>query len=88
MAIVYVIRENIRGCRTVAFDEHALKRMKEGKIGEDEVLEVLRNPDETSLKTTPGRLRFRKHFHPNGSVDVVLEQDPTQIIVFSVWRKQ
>ncbi len=87
MAIIHVIRENVRGCRTVAFDEHALKRMTERRVSEDEVLDVLRNPDETSLPATPGRMRFRKHFGPNGSVDVIFEQDPTQIVVFSVWRR-
>lgn len=45
MAIVHVIQENVRGCRTVAFDEHAIKRMTERRVSEDEVLEVLRNPD-------------------------------------------
>jgi hypothetical protein len=87
MAIVRVIRENVRGCRTVAFDEHAIKRMTERGVSEDEVLEVLRNPDVTSLPTTAGRMRFRKNFAPGGSVDVVFEQDPTQVVVFSVWRR-
>ena len=87
MAIVHVIRENVRGCRTVAFDEHAIKRMKERKVSEDDVLEVLRHPDNITLKTTPGRLRFSKNFGASGSVNVVFEQDPTQIVVFSVWRQ-
>ena len=29
MAIVHVIQENVLGCQTVAFDEHAIKRMDE-----------------------------------------------------------
>ena len=86
MAIVHVIRENVRGCRTVAFDEHAIKRMQERRVSEDEVLEVLRHPDNMVLKTTTGRLRFRKNLGASGSVDVVFEQDPTQIVVLSVWR--
>ncbi len=61
MAIAYVIQEKVRGCRTVAFDEHAVKRMNERKVSEDDVLDVLRNPDQTGLPTLPGRLRFRKH---------------------------
>jgi hypothetical protein len=87
MAIVHVIREIVRGCKTVAFDEHAIKRMQERKVSEDDVLEVLRHPDNTALRTTPGRLRFRKNFGASGSVDVIFEQNPTQIVVFSVWRK-
>jgi hypothetical protein len=61
MAIVHVIHENVRGCRTVAFDEHAIKRMTERSVSEDEVLDVLRNPDQTGLPTLPGRFRFRKN---------------------------
>jgi hypothetical protein len=87
MAIVHVIRENVRGCRSVAFDEHAIKRMSERNVSEDDVLDVLRNPDQTTLQTTPGRLHFRKNYGPNSSVDVIFEEDPTQIVVFSVWRK-
>jgi len=40
MAIAYVIQEQVRGCRTVAFDEHAVKRMTERKVSEDEVLQL------------------------------------------------
>jgi Domain of unknown function (DUF4258) len=87
MAIAYVIREQVRGCHTVAFDEHAVKRMKERKVSEDEVLDVLRNPDQTGLPTLPGRFRYRKHSAPQKWVDVIFEEDPTQIVVFSVWRK-
>jgi Domain of unknown function (DUF4258) len=87
LAIIHVIHESVLGCRSVAFDEHAIKRMYERKVSEDEVLDVLRNPDETSLRTTPGRLHFRKNYGASGSVDVIFEQDPTQIVVFSVWRK-
>ena len=87
MAIVHVIHENVRGCQTVAFDEHAIKRMTERKVSEDEVLDVLRSPDRTGLPTTPDRLHFRKNYGPNDAVDVIFEEDPTQIVVFSAWRK-
>jgi Domain of unknown function (DUF4258) len=87
VAIVHVIREeNVRGCKTVAFDEHAIKRMSERRVSEDEVLDVLSSPDQTGLPTTPGRFRFRKDFS-SYQVDVIFEQDPTQIVVFSVWRR-
>ena len=70
-----------------AFDEHAIKRMGERKVSEDEVLDVLRNPTQTGLPTDPGRFRYRKHSGPRNWVDVIFEEDPTQIVVFSVWRK-
>ena len=87
MAIVHVIQENVRGCRTVAFDEHAIKRMTERRVTEDEVLDVLRNPDQTGLPTLPGRFRFRKNQPHATGLTWSLKKDPTQIVVFSVWRK-
>jgi hypothetical protein len=86
MAVVHVIRESVRGCSTVAFDEHALKRMQERGVTEDEVLEVLRNPTQTGLPTTANRFRQRKHLGAQGYIDVVFEEDPTQIVVFTVIR--
>jgi Domain of unknown function (DUF4258) len=47
MAIVHVIQESVRGYRSVAFDEHAIKRMMERGVSEDDVLDVLRNPTHT-----------------------------------------
>ena len=87
MAIVDVIQENVRGCRRVAFDEHAIKRMMERKVNEDEVLDVLRHPDQTGLPTVPARFHFRKNQSLTHWVDVIFEEDSTQIVVFSVWRK-
>src|SRR5690348_16674301 len=87
MAIVHVIQENVLGCQSVAFDEHAIKRMRERGVSEDEVVDVLRNPTQTGLPTLPGRFRYRKSTGPGSWVDVIFEHDPTQIVVFSVWRK-
>ena len=87
MAIVHVIQENVLGCKTVAFDEHAIRRMQERKVSEDEVLDVLRNPTQTGLPTLPNRFRYRKHSSSDHWIDVIFELDPTQVVVFSVWRK-
>lgn len=87
MAIVHVIQESVLGCQSVAFDEHALKRMKERNVSEDEVLDVLRNPTQTGLPTLPHRLRYRQSSGPRNWIDVVFEHDPTQIVVFTVVRK-
>jgi hypothetical protein len=88
MAIVHVIHEVVLGCQTVAFDEHAIRRMGERNVSEDEVLEVLRNPTQTGLPTQPNRFRYRKSNATGEWIDVVFEHDPTQIVVFSVWRKK
>ena len=76
MAIVHVIQENVRGCRTIAFDEHAIKRMTERRVSEDEVLDVLRSPDQTGLPTLLGRFRFRKNQSVGDWIDVIFEEDP------------
>jgi hypothetical protein len=83
MAIAHVIQEKVLGCSSVAFDEHALKRMRERSVAEDEVIEVLRKPDDTALPTLWQRSRYRKTLEGR-SVDVVFEQDPTQIVVITV----
>lgn len=86
MAIAYVIHEDVFGCKTVAFDEHAALRRRERKIREEEVLDVLRNPTQTGLPTQPSRFHHRRIDAAGDWIDVVFEHDPTQIVVFSVWR--
>jgi hypothetical protein len=83
MAIIRVIHEQVLGCQTIAFDEHAITRMAERGVSEDEVVEVLRNPDQTGLPTQVNRKRYRKYFGSR-RVDVVFEHDPTQIVVITV----
>jgi hypothetical protein len=83
MAIVHVIQENVLGCKTVAFDAHAMLRMAERHVSEDEVVEVLGSPDQTGLPTQPNRHRYRKRIGGR-RVDVVFELDPTQVVVFTV----
>jgi hypothetical protein len=82
MAIARVIDEAVLGCKSVAFDEHALTRMSERNVTEDEVLDVLRGPDQTGLPTQANRYRYRRHFGGR-SIDVVFEHDPTQIVVIT-----
>ena len=87
MGIVHVIQESVRECRSVAFDAHAVRRMQERSVSEDDVLDVLRQPDETDLRAHPGRVYFRKQFGTDKIVDVIFEEDPTQIVVISMIRK-
>ena len=83
VAISRVINESVLGCKSIAFDEHSLVRMAERGVSEDEVIEVLKEPERTDLRTTPSRLRFRKLLGGR-SVDVVFEHDPTQVVVITV----
>lgn len=83
MAIARVIHEQVLGCKTVAFDEHGVTRMSERSVTEDEVLDVLRHPDQIGLPTQTTRFRYRKSFSGR-AIDVVFEHDPTQIVVVTV----
>lgn len=86
MAITLVIDEEVLGRHKLAFDEHALLRMKQRGVTEDEVIETLKHPDVTGLPADPGRFRARRRCGPDYSVDVIYEEDPTQIVVISVMR--
>jgi hypothetical protein len=86
MAIIQVIDEEVLGRHKLAFDEHAIRRMNERGVTEKQVIETLNSPDITGLPADSGRLRVRKRYGANVSVDVVYEEDPTQIVVISVTR--
>ena len=83
MAIARVIDEAVLGCKTVAFDEHALTRMAERSVTEDEIIAVLRDPEQTGLPAQSNRFRYRKNV-AGRTVDVVFEHDPTQVVVITV----
>jgi Domain of unknown function (DUF4258) len=79
-------KKNACGKDEVAFDEHAIKRMSERGITEEQALATLRNPDMTSLRADPGRLRVRRHYGSLASIDVVYEEEQTRIVVISAIR--
>lgn len=83
MAIARVIDEQVLGCKSIAFDEHALQRMNERGVSEDVVIAVLHDPEQTGLPTQSNRFRYRKTL-AGRVIDVVFEHDPTQIVVISV----
>jgi hypothetical protein len=88
MAVVKEIEcdDPVCGKNSVAFDEHAVKRMKERKITETQVLATLRKPDITGLPADPGHLRVRRHYGSHSSVDVVYEEHKARILVVSAIR--
>jgi len=86
MAIVRVIEEAVLGRRKLAFDEHAILRMKERGVTEEQVIQTLNNPTAVNLPADPGRTRVRRFYPPIVSVDVIYEEDPTVIVVISVTR--
>lgn len=86
MAVVRVIDVEVLGRHKLAFDEHAILRMVERGVSEEEVIETLNNPDVTGLRADLGRSRVRKKYPPNVTVDVIYEELPTEILVISVAR--
>jgi hypothetical protein len=86
MAIVHVISENVLGCSSIGFDAHAIRSMAARAITEDEVVEVLRNPDQTGLPTQVNRQRFRKDLGTR-TIDVVFELDVTQVVVITTFSQ-
>lgn len=83
MASTRVIHEQVLGASSVAFDEHAERRMRQRAVTEDEVLDVLRQPEQTGLPTQANRQRYRRRVGGR-LIDVVFELDPTQVVVFTV----
>jgi hypothetical protein len=79
MAIVRVIDEQVLGRKKLAFDGHAILRMQERGVSEDQVIEALNHPDLTGLRADQGRLRVRKMQPPDVSIDVIYEEDPTTV---------
>jgi hypothetical protein len=73
MAIAHVVSEAVLGCSSVAFDSYALTRMNERGVSEDEVIDVLRAPNQTGLPTQPNRFRYRRVVNGR-QVDVVFER--------------
>jgi len=86
MAVVRVIDVEVLCRHKLAFDAHAILRMTERGVSEEEVIETLNSPDVTGLRADLGRLRVRKKYPSNSSVDVIYEDLPTEIIVISVAR--
>jgi hypothetical protein len=74
------------GRNKVYFIRHALDRMKQRRITEDEVFKALRNPSQIGLRTQLGRKRVRWRRNKAESVDVVYEvlSDSLRIITVMV----
>lgn len=83
MAIAHVLAEEALGRKFIAFDQHAVVRMKQRRITEDEVFATLRQPDLVGLPTQANRMRYRK-FLSGRRIDIVFELDPTQVVVITV----
>src|SRR5438046_676319 len=80
----YVIRAQVGRFARVGFMAHAVDRMESRGISEADVLQTLREPDETGLPTQPGRKRVRWQKTPRVAIDVVYEELADEIAVVTV----
>ena len=81
---IVTVDEPVCGYHKIEFIGHALDRMKDWELTEEDALRVLRSPDVTGLQTIPGRERFRRHKTARFSVDVVFERKDDLLRVFTV----
>ncbi|HEY7154094.1 MAG TPA: DUF4258 domain-containing protein [Gemmataceae bacterium] len=82
-----VIRATIQGVEvTIEFIQHAIDRMNERNISEQDVIAVLDKPDATGLPADEGRQRDRKNAGALAAIDVVYQRSGDCIRVFSTLR--
>lgn len=67
------------GYDKVWFTRHALERMKQRGVSEQQVFRVLEQPTKKRLKTQAGRERWRRD-----CVDVVFERWPDKLCIITV----
>ncbi len=65
---------SVLGFEKVWFTGHALGRMKERHVTQEEVFSVLEHPTRKGLTTRRGRFRWRKQRTTRSAVDVVFEK--------------
>lgn len=78
------VSEPILGYKTLWFTRHALERMKQRRVSEAEVFEVLRSPQRKGLPTQGKRDRWRRKRIAGPSVDVVFEKWPDKLCIITV----
>ena len=70
--------------KLVEIVQHAVERMAERKVSEPDVLNTLRNPDETGLHTEPGRKRVSRNKTARIAIEVIYEELKDRLRVITV----
>ncbi|MCC6125812.1 MAG: DUF4258 domain-containing protein [Pirellulales bacterium] len=78
------IAHSVLGYDKVWFTRHALHRMKQRRVTQEEVFSVLANPTRKGLRTQPGRFRWRKRRNKNYVIDVIFERWPDKLGIITV----
>ena len=79
-----VLNHKLRGKDLVELTGHALKRMKQRGVSQEDVLNTIEKPTKSMPTTQIGRLRFRWQKTPRTSIDVVFEDGKDRVIVVTV----
>ena len=77
-----VIAFEVLGKRLVELTDHAVTRMRQRDISDQDVLETLANPTITEgLETQDGRKRYRRNKTARRAIDVIFEERDDRIAV-------
>jgi len=79
-----IVHLDILGKPQIEFPRHALDRMSERGVTEEEVLDAILKPDGRGLPTRKGRHRVRKQRNSRIAVDVVYETLPDRVRVITI----
>lgn len=80
-----LVRADILGKNLVEFTGHALRRMESRAVTQDDVLRVIRNPQEINLPADAGKTRVRGRIDLRTTIDVVYEIKADRIGIISAW---
>lgn len=77
------VRVSVLGRNMLEFTHHALVQMKIRRIGEDEVIDTIRDPEVIDLPARQGRERVRRWRNRSTAIDVVYEMRRDSIRVIT-----
>lgn len=83
-----VVRASVLGVQFVEFTYHALARMNNRGITEQDVLSALRNPTETGLAAEPGSEHVRWKKDRRTIVDVVYALTADRVGIITAWKNK
>lgn len=79
-----IVQKRACGCDEIEFSRHALDRMRQRGVSENEVINAIRRPTRTGLPTPPGRERVRKNRRSSGAVDIVYVKKGKRLVIVTV----
>jgi hypothetical protein len=81
-----VIRASVLGVQVVEFTYHALARMNNRGITEEDVLSAVRSPTQTGLGAEPGKEHVRWQKDLRTFIDVVYAKMADRVGIITAWK--